>query len=63
MRQQHRQVGACRLVLITATRPGTHIRASRQLSNDLRTLRNLLQRRQPATETEREPLIGEHTDA
>ena len=51
MRQQQRQVDAWRLVLFTTTKLGTHVAASRRLLNDLRTLRNLLHRRefQPAT--------------
>lgn len=42
--QQERQVDAWRVVLHTTTKLSGHVRASRRLLNDLRTLRNLLNR-------------------
>lgn len=46
MRQEPRQVDAWRVVLFTTTKLGTHVATSRRLLNDLRTLRNLLHRRE-----------------
>ena len=42
--QQDRRVDAWRVVLYTTTRLSTHVSTSRRLLNDLRTLRNLLNR-------------------
>ena len=42
--QQERQVDAWRVVLHTTTKLKGHVRASHRLLNDLRTLRNLLDR-------------------
>ena len=55
LRQQQRQVDAWRVVHFTATKLGTHISTSRRLLNDLRSLRNLMQRRESAAAAEPEP--------
>lgn len=57
-RQQERQVDAWRVVLHTTTKLSGHVTASRRLLNDLRTLRNLLNRTADETPAPSPAVLG-----